>query len=71
VRELIPVLIVLACPLLMLLLMRGGRHGHGAHPSGRAPLAELKRARDELNEEIARRAKLHAGTRRDRGGETT
>jgi len=32
-RELIFLLLVLACPLAMLLMMRGG-HGHGGHSHG-------------------------------------
>lgn len=48
-------LLVLACPLLMWLTMRGG-HGHGGH-SHRAPasLHDMRRRRDELDREIAAR----------------
>ena len=55
------VLILLACPLMMILMMRG-MHGGGQHsgtetkPRERMSLDELKQARDELNEEISERA---------------
>lgn len=49
---LLPLLLVLACPLLMLFMMRG--HGHGDH--SRKSIDELKAERDELNDEIGRRA---------------
>lgn len=58
---LVPILVALACPLMMIFMMRGmhGHGGHGAHghhgPSGRS-LDELKAERDALNEEIGRRA---------------
>ena len=69
---LIPILFALACPLMMILMMRGHGHGHGGHshsadelPRERMTLDELKRHRDELNEEIAERAeqRVHAGYR--------
>jgi Protein of unknown function (DUF2933) len=54
-------LFVLACPLMMILMMRG-MHGGGQHSPTetksreRMSLDELKHARDELNEEISERA---------------
>ena len=61
------VLLVLACPLMMMWMMRGG-HGHGAaqgHAGGRhggetdstesRSTAELRRQRDELERQIAER----------------
>lgn len=55
-------LLVLACPLMMVFMMRGG-HGHGhAHGSSGAQepssLDELHRRRDELDQEIAAREDL-------------
>lgn len=56
-------LLVLACPLMMLFMMRGG-HGHGGHAHGsggaREPssLNELRRRRDDLDGEIAAREGL-------------
>jgi hypothetical protein len=54
-------LLLLACPLMMVFMMRGG-HGHGGHSHGghdhageRASLEELRRRRDELDREIAAR----------------
>ena len=65
----IPVLFVLACPLMMIAMMRGMHGGHG-HSVGRGyhghedrsekSLDELKRERDELNEEIGSRAERTA-----------
>lgn len=59
-------LVLVACPLLMLFMMRGGRghagHGHGDEPVGKTDaraamsLDELKRERDELNAVIGERA---------------
>jgi cell division protein FtsB len=56
---LIPIVFALACPLMMILMMRGmhGMHGHG-RASGRdrtqeASLEELYRRRDELEQEIS------------------
>jgi hypothetical protein len=56
------VLLVLACPLMMIFMMRG-MHGHGGHtqadpkpPRERMSLDELKHDRDELNELIGERA---------------
>jgi len=49
-------LLVLACPLLMWLMMRGG-HGHGGHSNTGKPrsIADLRHRRDELDREIAAR----------------
>ena len=51
-------LLVLACPLAMWLMMRGG-HGHGGHSHAREPAStdDLLRQRDELDREIAARAR--------------
>jgi len=48
------VLLLLACPLLMWVMMRRG-HGHGgrAHDHGPASIDDLRRRRDELDQEIA------------------
>ena len=51
------ILFALACPLMMIFMMRGhgghgGGHGHGEH--SQKSLDELKAERDELNEEIVR-----------------
>jgi hypothetical protein len=65
----VPFLLVLACPLLMVFMMRGMHGGHGAadghhgrraaqKPSDQMSLDELKAERDALNEEIGRRAEL-------------
>jgi DUF2933 family protein len=59
---LVPIVFALACPLMMIFMMRGhghGAHGHGAHGHAghsRKSLEELKAERDELNEEIGHRA---------------
>lgn len=51
-------LLVLACPVGMWLMMRGG-HGHGgpaqSHSHGPASIDELHRRRDDLDQEIAAR----------------
>ena len=58
----IPLLLVLVCPLMMVVMMRGmhrgsGRHGYGeSKPRAQMTLDELKAARDELNAEISSRA---------------
>lgn len=50
------ILLILACPLLMWLMMRGG-HGHGGHEHSRSqePASPdgLRRRRNELDQEIA------------------
>lgn len=59
-------LFVLACPLMMLFMMRG-MHGHRGQPhqSGeQKTLEELKRERDTLNEQIAERAEQVTDERR-------
>ena len=65
-------LLVLACPLLMWLMMRGGHgHGHGGHGShhaatidghhGDAPSTDdLRRRRAELDREITARERIDA-----------
>lgn len=56
-------LLILACPLLMWLMMRGG-HGHGGHgghahsqSQGPASIDDLRQRRDELDQEIAARTR--------------
>lgn len=68
---LIPLLFVLACPLMMIFMMRG-MHGHSGHAQAgnehhsrdQMTLDELKRERDELNEQIADRAEQITDQRR-------
>ena len=49
-------LLVLACPLSMWLMMRGGHsHGGQGHRSQSASIDELRQWRDELDREIAAR----------------
>lgn len=58
-------LLILACPLLMVFMMRGG-HGHGGHAQAHgssgaqepSSLGELRRRRDKLDLEIAAREGL-------------
>ena len=72
-RELIPILIALACPLMMIVMMRS--HGHGAHGHSRAKTPseqemtreQLKRQPDELNGEIAQRSQTGARSIPSRG----
>ena len=71
VAALIPLLLVLACPLMMIFMMRG-MHGHGGHAHDhehhsrdRMTLDELKRERDMLNEQIADRAEQTTDGRRE------
>ena len=60
----IPIVLILVCPLMMVVMMRGmhGGSGHGGHgeskpkPREQMTLDELKEARDELNAEIGDRA---------------
>lgn len=51
-------LLLLACPLAMWFMMRGG-HGHGGtahdHSQGPASIEDLHRRRDDLDREIAAR----------------
>jgi hypothetical protein len=71
----LPLLLILACPLMMVLMMFGMHgHGHGGHghagrqappdeaqaPRQRMTLEELKRERDELNALIGDRAEQAA-----------
>ena len=59
-------LLILACPLMMVLMMRGGHghggHGHGGHSHGShdqasepVSIEDLRYRRDELDREIAAR----------------
>ncbi len=57
--SLVFLLLVLACPLAMWLMMRGG-HGHGGcghqdHPGEPPSVDDLRHRRDELDREIAAR----------------
>lgn len=73
---LLSLLVVLACPLMMVFMMRGmhgghGHAGHGGHGHGEAQkpprdgmsLDELKRERDELNDLIMDRAEQETARR--------
>lgn len=55
-RQFLPLLLLLACPLMMVFMMRGG-HGHGASHEGRhtPPGSRRSRARriDDLEREVA------------------
>ena len=60
-------LLILACPLMMVFMMRGGHgHGHGGHAQAHgtngaqepSSLDELRRRRGELDQEIATREGL-------------
>jgi Protein of unknown function (DUF2933) len=73
IAGLLPFLLVIACPLMMIFMMKGmhgnGGHGHGqAEPKSHAQMSmdELKQARDELNDEIGQRAEqaAYSGDRR-------
>lgn len=67
----LPLLLVLACPLLMVFMMRGmhGSHGHGDQSPLRKEMSldELKKERDELNDLIGERAEtiVHSRGYRD------
>jgi Spy/CpxP family protein refolding chaperone len=66
--NLLPLLFVLACALVMVFMIRGmhgghGRDGHGGEGKTRS-LDELKHERDQLNEEIGRRAEESFEARR-------
>jgi Protein of unknown function (DUF2933) len=63
IASLLPFLLVIACPLMMVFMMKGMHSGHGhghaqAEPKSRKQMNmdELKQARDELNDEIGQRA---------------
>lgn len=69
IASLLPFLLVIACPLMMVFMMKGMHggqghgHGHGhrdgeTEPKARGQMSmdELKHARDELNDEIGQRA---------------
>jgi hypothetical protein len=61
----LPLLLILACPLMMIFMMRGMRGGHGRRPAReQMTLDELKQTRDELNEEIGQRAEQQTDKRR-------
>ena len=72
----IPFLFILACPLMMIFMMRGMHGGHSRGRRGEAQepkcrdemtLDELKRERDQLNEQIAQRAEnVAAEARREK-----
>ncbi len=73
-REFLFLALVLACPLMMIFMMRGG-HARGGHdhsgddepeattPRERMSLDQLKHERDELNELIAQRAEQIVASR--------
>jgi Protein of unknown function (DUF2933) len=68
-REILPFILIAACPLMMFFMMRG--HGHGGHaqadpkpPRAQMSLDELKRERDELNTLIGDRAEQVVHSRR-------
>jgi len=46
VRSLLPLLLLLACPLMMVIMMRG-MGGHGSHDGGTKGEADPNRARDD------------------------
>jgi hypothetical protein len=53
-RELLVIALVLACPLMMLLMMRSHRHGGGDGPR-EVTTNDLRRRRDELDRQIEER----------------
>lgn len=71
-RELLFLILVLACPAAMLLMMRGG-HGHGGHRhassdhggAGRLSADELRMRRDELDRQIEERERADAAVASD------
>ena len=54
-RELLVIALVLACPLMMMLMMRGHRHGGGDRPRD-VTANDLRRYRDELDRQTEERA---------------
>lgn len=63
---LLPLLLVLACPLMMIFMMKGMHGGHRhAQPKSREQMSmdELKQVRDELNNEIGQRAERSVHSR--------
>jgi hypothetical protein len=70
----LPLLLVLACPLMMIFMMRGMHGGHGKHDRdahANKSLDELKHERDLLNEEIGHRAEQSVPTAGGRSGAIT
>jgi hypothetical protein len=78
-KEILPILLVLVCPLMMIFMMRG-MHGVGDHGSAARPrveddmsAAELRRLRDEIDRRIkalderVRNVEATSGTRHDGG----
>ena len=72
VGTLLLVLLVLACPLMMVFMHRGGHGAHGGHdddgatpdrPPGTPSLDELRSRRDEIDGEIARLEEAESSTR--------
>lgn len=61
-RELFLILLLLACPLMMLVMHRG--HGHGSHARGAVgddtSTRDLRRRRDELDRMISERESAQA-----------
>jgi hypothetical protein len=55
VRELLFIALVLACPLMMIWMMRGHGHDQGDTSSEPRSAAELRRQRDELDRLIEER----------------
>jgi Protein of unknown function (DUF2933) len=73
IASLLPFLLVIACPLMMVFMMKGmhGGHGQAQQPKPRAQMSmdELKHERDVLNEEIGQRAEqiVYSGDSTQRG----